>query len=434
MVATNFLDSLQGAFKLPDLRARIMFVFAMFAVYAVGLHIPVPGVDREQMARIFSDNELLGLLNMFTGGALRKFTILALGLNPYITSSIIMQVFTFVHPPLRQLQREGGEAGRRKIQQYTRWFAVIIAFVQAIGFISFFRSAGGLTTLGMFETATVVIALVSGAMFLLWLGEQITEKGIGNGVSLMIFAGIVAMLPFQVSETIRFMEGGAIKLYQVLFLLAIFLATIWGIVYVTQSQRRIPIQHVRRIIGRRQTMGGTSYLPIPVNAAGVIPIIFALSLQVMPATLASMIPKSWGVIHDSMMWVANTLAPGQSIIGSVFFAGLIFIFTYVYIAMAFNTEDISDNLKRQGSFIQGVRPGKPTADYLDAVITRITVAGASFLALIAMMQYWVPSLTGVTTFGLAGGTSLLIMVGVGLDFIRQIEAQMSMRQYEDFLK
>lgn len=434
MVSTNFMDALQGAFKLPELRSRVIFVFAMFAVYAVGLHIPVPGVNHDQMKRIFEDNAMLGFLNMFAGGALKRFTILALGLNPYITSSIIMQIFSYTHPPLRQLQREGGEAGRRKVQQYTRYLTVVIAFVQAIGFMTMFRSMGGLETLTFWQTTQVVIALVAGAMFLLWLGEQITEKGIGNGVSLMIFAGIVATLPSQLEATYAFVKEGQIQMWQILLLIAIFLGTIWGIVYVTQSQRRIPIQHVRRIIGRRQTMGGTSYLPIPVNAAGVIPIIFAISLQLLPATLANMVPPTWGFAHDAMKWLADLFSPGNSIFGSLFYAGLIFVFTYVYIAIVFNTDEIAENLKRQGSFIQGVRPGKPTADYLDGVITRITVAGALFLAGIALMQYWVPNITRITTFGLAGGTSLLIMVGVALDFIRQIEAQMSMRQYEDFLR
>ncbi|MCS7064780.1 MAG: preprotein translocase subunit SecY, partial [Fimbriimonadales bacterium] len=280
MLSTNFVSALQSAWKLPDLRARILFVFAMFAVYAVGLHIPVPGVNREEMARLFENQELLQFINMFTGGALRKLTILALGLNPYITASIIMQIFSYADPRLREEMRE--EAGRRKMQQRTRLLTIVIALVQAIGFLSTFRSAGVLTVSGV-QAFQVVVAWMAGAMFLLWLGEQITEKGLGNGVSLMIFASIVASMPFQVQQTYKLVQEGTVTSFQVLGLLAIFIATVWGVIYVTMSQRRIPIQHMRRIIGRRQTVGGTSYLPIPVNAAGVIPIIFAISLQLLPA-------------------------------------------------------------------------------------------------------------------------------------------------------
>ncbi|GBC93326.1 Protein translocase subunit SecY [bacterium HR15] len=434
MLSTNFVSALQSAWKLPDLRARILFVFAMFAVYAIGLHIPVPGVDRHQLERIFQNQDLLQFLNMFTGGALRRLTILALGLNPYITASIIMQIFSYADPRMREEMRE--EAGRRKMQQRTRLLTIVIALVQAIGFLSTFRSAGVLNVSGV-QAFQVIVAWVAGAMFLLWLGEQITEKGLGNGVSLMIFASIVASMPFQVQQTYRLVREGTVTGFQVLLLLAIFLATVWGVIYVTMSQRRIPIQHMRRIIGRRQTVGGTSYLPIPVNAAGVIPIIFAISLQLLPATILQMIPydranpPTWAIYVDSFLRI---FTPGGGWIGSLIYAGLIFIFTYFYVAVVFNTDEIAENLKRQGAFIQGVRPGKPTADYLNDVLSRITVAGALFLALIALLQYWVPSLTHIQTLTIVGGTSLLILVGVAIDFARQLQAQLAMRQYEDFLK
>ncbi|MEN3002152.1 MAG: preprotein translocase subunit SecY, partial [Armatimonadota bacterium] len=420
--------------KLPDLRARILFVFAMFLVYAIGLHIPVPGVDRAQMERIFQDQQLLEFLNMFTGGALRKLTILALGLNPYITASIIMQIFSYADPRLREEMRE--EAGRRKMQQRTRLLTIVIAFVQAIGFLSTFRSAGALDVSGV-QAVQVVIAWVAGAMFLLWLGEQITEKGLGNGVSLMIFASIVASMPFQVQQTYRLIREGTVTSFQLLLLLVIFLATVWGVIYVTMSQRRIPIQHMRRIIGRRQTVGGTSYLPIPVNAAGVIPIIFAISLQLLPATILQMIPYDRANPPQWAIWVDTFLrvfTPGSGWIGSLIYAGLIFLFTYFYVAVVFNTDEIAENLKRQGAFIQGVRPGKPTADYLNDVLSRITVAGALFLATIALLQYWVPDITRIRTLTIVGGTSLLILVGVAIDFSRQLQAQLAMRQYEEFLK
>ncbi len=434
MLSTNFVSALQSAWKLPDLRARILFVFAMFTVYAVGLHIPVPGVDREQLARIFQNQELLQFLNIFTGGALRRLTILALGLNPYITASIIMQIFSYADPRMREEMRE--EAGRRKMQQRTRLLTILIAFIQAIGFLSTFRSAGVLEVSGV-QMAQVIIAWVAGAMFLLWLGEQINEKGLGNGISLMIFASIVASMPYQVSRTYELVVNGTVTMFQVLLLLAIFVGTVWGVIYVTMSQRRIPIQHMRRIIGRRQTVGGTSYLPIPVNAAGVIPIIFAVSLQLLPATILQMLPydranpPTWAIWVNSILTI---LTPGGGVWGSLIYAFLIFIFTYFYVAVVFNTDEIAENLKRQGAFIQGVRPGKPTADYLNDVLTRITVAGALFLAIVALLQYWVPDLTRIQTLTIVGGTSVLILVGVAIDFARQLQAQLAMRQYEDFLK
>jgi preprotein translocase subunit SecY len=433
MLSINFVSALQSAFKIPELRARIVFVFAMFTVYAVGLHIPIPGVDREQLQRLFEDQKLLDFINMFTGGALRKLTILALGLNPYITASIIMQIFSYVDPKLREAMRE--EAGRRLMQQRTRLLTIAIALVQAIGLIATFRSAGALELSGV-QYVQVVVAWVAGAMFLLWLGEQITEKGLGNGVSLMIFASIVASMPYQVSRTYELLREGTITFGQVLLLLVIFVATVWGVVYVTTSQRRIPIQHMRRIVGRRQLMGGTSYLPIPVNAAGVIPIIFAVSLQLLPATVLQMIPydrENPGPVMGFIQSMIEALAPGGSVIGSLLYAGLIFLFTYFYVSVVFNTDEIAENLKRQGAFIQGVRPGKPTSDYLNNVLTRITFAGATFLALIALLQYWVPTITRIETLSIVGGTSLLILVGVAIDFSRQLQAQLAMRQYDQIM-
>jgi preprotein translocase subunit SecY len=433
MLSINFVSALQSAFKIPELRARILFVFAMFTVYAVGLHIPIPGVDRKELQKLFEAQQLLEFLNMFTGGALRKLTILALGLNPYITASIIMQIFSYADPKLREAMRE--EAGRRLMQQRTRLLTIAIALVQSIGLIATFRSAGALELSGV-QYVQVVIAWVAGAMFLLWLGEQITEKGLGNGVSLMIFASIVASMPYQVSRTYELLREGTITFGQVLLLLVIFVATVWGVVYVTTSQRRIPIQHMRRIVGRRQLMGGTSYLPIPVNAAGVIPIIFAVSLQLLPVTLLQMIPynrENPGPVMGFIESVIKALSPGGGVIGSLLYAGLIFVFTYFYVSVVFNTDEIAENLKRQGAFIQGVRPGKPTADYLNDVLTRITFAGATFLAFIALLQYWVPTITRIETLSIVGGTSLLILVGVAIDFSRQLQAQLAMRQYDQIM-
>ncbi len=434
MLSVNFVSALQSAFKIPELRARIVFVFAMFTVYAIGLHIPIPGVDREVLRQLFEDQELLEFWNIFTGGALRKLTILALGLAPYITASIIMQIFSYADPRLREAMRE--EAGRRLIQQRTRLLTIAIALVQAIGLIATFRAAGALELSGV-QYVQVIVAWVAGAMFLLWLGEQITEKGLGNGVSLMIFASIVASMPYQITRTYQALQAGAISFGQIALLLVIFVATVWGIVYVTTSQRRIPIQHMRRIVGRRQLMGGSSYLPIPVNAAGVIPIIFAVSLQLLPATLLQIIPydrQNPGPVVEFLVSAVQLLTPGGGVIGSLIYAALIFLFTYFYVSVVFNTDEIAENLKRQGAFIPGVRPGKPTADYLNDVLTRITFAGAAFLALVALLQYWVPTITRIDTLSIVGGTSLLILVGVAIDFSRQLQAQLAMRQYDELMK
>jgi len=425
------LASIMAAFKLPDLRKRIVFLFGMFAVFVVGLHIPVPGIDREAMAKLFEQGSLLGLVDIFSGGALRKFTIFAMGIAPYINASIIMQLLTIAVPSLEALAKEG-EHGRKKISQYTRYLTILLAAFQAVGMNNLLQRWGVLQA-GPFMFFQIVITLTAGTAFLMWVGEQITDKGIGNGVSLVIFAGIVASLPWQLHQTLELATVGAIKLPQLLAAGILFLGTVVGIVAIQQAQRKIPIQHVKRVVGHKVYGGSSSFLPLRVNSAGVIPIIFAISIQLFPITIAQFVGTGSAVgrwVSD----VAGRFQPGASIWAALLYAGFIIFFTYFYTAVTFNVPEVAENLKKYGSFIPGIRPGKPTLEYLDRVMSRITLAGALFLAVIALMQYWSPQLTGVQTFTLMGGTSLLIVVGVALDTMQALEAHLLMRHYEGFIK
>lgn len=425
------LASIIAAFKLPDLRRRILFLFGMFGVFVLGLHIPVPGIDREAMNRLFEQGSLLGLVDIFSGGALRKFTIFAMGIAPYINASIIMQLLTIAIPSLEQLAKEG-EHGRKKISQYTRYLTVVLAALQAYGMNTLLQRWGALEA-DFFLKIQIIITLTAGTAFLMWVGEQITDKGIGNGVSLVIFAGIVASLPYQLGETIRYAVEGAIKPWQLLALAILFLGTVVGIVAIQQAQRKIPIQHVKRVVGNKMYGGSSSFLPLRVNSAGVIPIIFAISIQLFPLTIAQFL----GTRSAFGQWfnkIADAFQPGRSVWAALLYAAFIVFFTYFYTAVTFNVPEVAENLKKYGSFIPGIRPGKPTLEYLDRVMSRITLAGALFLAAIALMQYWSPTVTGVTTFTLVGGTSLLIVVGVALETMQAIESHLLMRHYEGFIK
>lgn len=423
------LASVLGAFRVPDLKNRILFVFAMFAVYVVGLHVPV-GVSGEALKRLAEAGGLLGLLDAFTGGAFKKFTIFALGIIPYINASIIMQLLTIAVPQFEQLAKEG-EPGQKKIRLYTRWLTGGLAIFQAAGMTMWLRSQGGVDIHG-FQFVQVVLTLAAGTAFLMWIGELITDRGIGNGVSLIIFAGIMASLPFQLAQIVEKLQAGAIQWYNAAGLVIAFVLTVMAIVAVTQAQRKIPIQHVKRVVGNKMYGGQSSYLPLKVNSAGVIPIIFAVSLQYFPATIASFVP---GRIGEWMKDMSVHLMPGPGHVwGTLMYAALVIFFTYFYTAVTFNVPEVADNLKKWGSFIPGIRPGKPTMEYLDRVMTRITLAGAVFLAVIALAQYFVPAMVGVTGFTLVGGTSLLIVVGVALETMQAIESQLLMRHYEGFIK
>ena len=431
------LEQLIAAMAVPELRKRVQFVFLMFAVYVLALHVPATGVNHARVEELIGGgNTLFGAIDTFSGGALRKFSVIAMGIMPYINASIIMQLLTVAIPKLQALSKEG-ESGRKQISKYTRYATVGLAIVQAFGLHTLFARGGAIPS-GFWPMITVVITLTAGTMFLLWLGEQITEKGIGNGVSLVIFVGIMVSIPTQISQTVALLQAGAVSPFGVIAVMLLFLATIVGIIYMTQGTRKIPVQHVKRIVGNRMTQGGSSFLPLKINTAGVIPIIFAMSIQLFPATFAQFFPRTGqpggtafgDFVNDATTW----LQPGESVWASLIYAALILFFTYFYTAIQYDTNDIADNLKKYGSFIPSVRPGKPTAEYLDRVLTRITLAGAVFLATIALIQYWAPEWTGVSSISLVGGTSLLIVVGVALETMQAIEAQMAMRNYEGFIK
>lgn len=438
------IRNLMAAMAIPDVRKRIQFVFMMFAVFIVGLHIPVPGVDRAAMARLMDDPNLgiLQLFDTFSGGAFRNFTIFALGITPYINASIIMQMLSVAVPKLEKAMKEG-ESGRKMIAKYTRYLTAVLAVVQAFGLITMLSntSAGGQIFAGSILTRIqVVTTLTAGTCFLMWVGEMITERGIGQGVSLIIFASIMARLPYDIERTamITSLTGGEAQAgpFNILMLLLIFLATIVGIIYVQQGVRRVPIQHAKRTIGNRQVQASSSFLPFKINTAGVIPIIFAISLLMFPATIASWLynPKDPTGVSRFAKFVMDWSTPGQSWVASLVYALLIFAFTYFYAAIVVNIPELTENLKKYGSFIPGIRPGRPTQDYLDRVMTRITFAGAAFLSVIGLLQYYTGVITNVSTFTLVGGTSLLIVVGVALDTMQNLESHLVMRNYEGFIR
>jgi len=429
---------MKAAFAIPELRKRLQFVFLMFAVYTLGLHVPIPSVDHGKLEELFNKNGggILSLIDVFSGGALRSYTVFAMGIIPYINASIIMQLLTFALPNLQEMAKEG-ETGRKQIAKYTRWLTVGLSAVQGIGSVVMLRSMGLLTTDSPFVALHIVMTLAGGTAFLMWLGEQITDKGIGNGISLIIFCGIMVRLPFQLSNVVGLVQAGAVAPWQVVVLIVAFFATVTAVVFVQLGQRKIPIQHVRKIVGNKMTQGGTSYLPFRVASAGVIPIIFALSIQLMPATLAQMFASPFPTLSHELTRISDFMSPGKNPLTGLVYAAIIIFFTYFYTAVTMNVEQMADDLKKYGSYIPGIRPGKATMEYLDKVMTRITLAGAVFLALIALMQYWIPDLTntsGANGFTLVGGTSLLIVVGVALETMQAIEAQLLMRNYEGFIK
>jgi len=431
---TPFIEAMAAAWAIPELRRRLLFIFAMFGVYVVGLHIPLPGINPAALGALFAGGGILNLVDVFSGGALKQATVFAMGIVPYINASIIMQLLTFAIPSWQELSKEG-ESGRKRIAQYTRYLTMALALAQATGLVFFLRHGQALTG-SIFLSIEVLLTMIAGTAFLMWLGEQITDKGIGNGVSLIIFCGIMVRLPSQLLGVGEGVIAGSVKPWQVLILVVAFFATVIGVVFVTLGQRKIPIQHVRKIVGNKMSQGGTSYLPFRVASAGVIPIIFALSIQLLPATFATFVPKT-SALSPLLTKATDIMRPGYSPIAALIYAAIIVFFTYFYTAVTMNVEQISDDLKKYGSFIPGIRPGKPTMEYLDKVMTRITLAGALFLAFIALLQYWIPAITGTAGangFTLVGGTSLLIVVGVALDTMQAIEAQLLMRNYDGFIR
>ena len=419
------LDSLSNIFKITELRNKILYTLMMFAVFRAGIHIPVPGVDASVIESLFTSGNLFGLLDLFAGGALSKFSIFAMSITPYINASIIMQLLQSVVPQFEAWSKDG-EDGRKKIAKVTRYGTVVLGFVQAAGMAFALRANNALVNNDFLSVFVVAIILTAGTCLLMWIGEQITAYGIGNGISLIIFAGIVARLPDGLETIYQYIQNGTINMFQAFLFAVIALAMIAVVVAVTQGQRRIPIQYAKRVVGRKMYGGHSTFLPLKVNQAGVIPIIFASSVLMFPVTIAQFIDNEF--VHK----VADLFTWGTPL-QTALYAILIFIFTYFYTAISINITDMADNMKKYGGFIPGIRAGKPTADYVDNVMTKITLAGAVFLAVVAIIPNFLGSITGVQGIYF-GGTALLIVVGVALDTMQQIESLMVTRHYKGFVK
>jgi len=418
------LDSILGIFNIADLRKKFLFTVGMILVFRLGAHIPVAGVDPLKLAAIFGKANLLGFLDLFTGGALARFSVFAMGIVPYINASIIMQLLVVVIPQLEVLSKEGDE-GRKVIAQYTRYFTVILSAIQATGMAFWLRGVLKPDYEFTFFLISCVISLTAGSCLIMWIGELITERGIGNGASLLIFIGIVSRIPTYIKQTITLVQGGG-SVIGVSILIAVFIVMIVFIVMVSEAQRRIQVQYAKRVVGRKVYGGQSTYIPIRINQGGVIPIIFASSVLLFPATIAQFMPE--GLIRSAF----SALSPAGGLYNLFYFA-LIFFFTYFYTAITFNPTDLAENIKKYGGFVMGVRPGKPTADYLEYVLTRLTLIGALFLATVAMVPNAVEGMTHINTFQGLGSTALLIIVGVALDLVRQIETHLVARQYEGLL-
>jgi preprotein translocase subunit SecY len=426
------LSGFQNIGKIPELKRRILTSLLLLAVYRIGAHIPTPGINNEALAAFFkaAQGTLLGLFDMFSGGALRQLSVFALGIMPYISASIILQLLTVVVPHLERLSKEG-EAGRKKITQYTRYGTVILSIVQgffiSVGLESMTGPGGEVVVLhpGWGFRLITVITLTSGTAFIMWLGEQITERGIGNGISLIIFAGIVAGIPSALGNTFQLARTGELSIFAVLFLVVVMVAVVAFIIYVERGQRRITVQYAKRVVGRRVYGGQNTHLPLKINTSGVIPPIFASSIIMFPATVASFIHVQW------MQSVATALGPGHWV-HEVMYVGFIIFFCYFYTAIVFNPLDVADNMKKHGGFIPGIRPGRSTAEYIDRVLSRITLGGALYVSVVCVLPTFLINKFHVPFY--FGGTALLIVVGVAMDTVAQIEAHMLTRNYEGFLK
>ena len=414
------LSTLRSALKMEDTRKKIIFTLLMFVVFRIGAHIPVPGINREVIATLTEQAKLLGFFDMVSGGAFKNFSIFAMSITPYINASIIMQLLTVIVPKLEQLAKDD----RKKIVEYTRYLTVVLAFVQAIGVSLGLKAALINPTAG--NIALIALTLTAGTACLMWIGETITEKGIGNGISLIIFAGIVSRLPAGLVYLYQFVAEGGMNFLVVLLFAVIALISVVAVVAIQEGQRRIPVQYAKRVVGRKVYGGQSTHIPIKVNSAGVIPVIFAMSILMFPGTIASFFPN-----NSVAIWVANVFSY-DTLIYNVLYALLIVFFTYFYSAISFNPIDVAENIKKNGGFIPGLRPGRPTAEYISKVMGRITLFGALFLAVIAVMPTALMALTNLEIY--FGGTALLIVVGVALDTMKQLEASLLMRSYEGFMK
>ncbi|MDO4868772.1 MAG: preprotein translocase subunit SecY [Bacillota bacterium] len=424
------LRTVAKAWNIPDLRKKIIFTLCMLLIFRIGAQIPVPGMDRTVLEQTFdSDTGLFALFNLFSGGAFSNFTIFALSITPYITASIILQLLTIAIPALERLSREGTE-GRKKIAQYTRYLTVGLAVVQAIGVtIGLFRQA--LISTDVFSIIVIVMVLTAGTAFLMWLGEQINENGIGNGISLIIFAGIIARLPSAIQEIWGKLQDGTMSIVTLIVFVLFCIVVIVGIIEVQQGQRRIPVQYAKRVVGRKMYGGQATHIPLKVNQAGVIPVIFAMAFLQFPLTVTYFMNAQGDAAQWIEKWLSPTGSPGVWVYAA-FNAVLIIFFTYFYTSVTFNPLEVAQNMKANGGFIPGIRPGKATVEYLNRVMTRITFVGAIFLAAVAILPTIVSEMGGLSFH--FGGTSLLIAVGVALDTMKQLENQMVMRNYSGFLK
>ena len=428
------LEALKTALKLPDLRKKLIWTVVLIAIFRIGALIPIPGPwDPHALSNLFKGGSIFDFLDLMGGGALKRMAIFAMGVNPYITSSIIVQLLGMVIPSLERLSKEGTE-GRKIINQYVRYGTVVLSIVQGGALIVGFGNSGALINPTPWDYVLMIVTLTAGSVFLMWLGEIMSERGIGNGISMIIFASIVARVGPSIVQVISSFsaKGAGLNLINILVFIVIAIVVVVGVVFVTQGERKIPVQYAKRMVGRKMYGGGATYLPMKVNQAGVIPVIFASSIMAFPMTIAqflqptNMFYKFLSLFNFGRFWYL------------FFYAVLIFVFTYFYTAVSFNPNDVADNMKKYGGFIPGIRPGKPTAEYLDRVLTRITLAGALFLTIIALVPYLINTMPGSAGLsGIAfnfGGTSILIAVGVAIDVMKQIEAQLLMRQYEGFLK
>lgn len=463
-VQNQVQGALANLWKVASLREKILFTVAMIGIYRFGVHIPIPGIDHEKLSSLFGAGNLLGgFLDLFSGGALAKFSVFALGITPYINASIIMQLMTSVIPKLEELQKEGGEAGRKKIQQWTRYFTIVLAAIQAIGISNWLWAsnvvighAPGKDPFPFMFFATNLVTLVAGTIFIMWLGELITERGIGNGASLLIMISILARMPYYVEQTAEGVAAGSYNWLQVGFLAASYLAILVAIVIVQEGARRVPVQAAKRQVGGRLHQGRMSYIPFKINQGGVMPIIFASSLMIFPLTVSSWIsaggaPKllqvnwqfwtvaawNWENVRNALVTTLNTTMMAMTSNGFIYngiYFLLIVFFTYFYASLVLNPAELANNLKKYGNFIPGYRPGKPTAEYLEGLLNRITFMGAIFLGVVALLPNFVEQWTGIRTFQGLGSTALLIMVGVGIDLYNQLQTQLLSRQYEGFMK
>ena len=417
--------------KFGDLKRRLVFLLLALLVYRIGAHIPVPGIDPTQLAELFKQNQggILGMFNMFSGGALSRFTIFALGIMPYISSSIIMQLLTVVYPPFEALKKEG-EAGRRKITQYTRYATVFLAFFQAFGISVALEAQPGLVMdPGVMFRFVTVSTLVTGTMFLMWLGEQITERGLGNGISIIIFAGIAAGLPSAIGGLLELVRTGAMNALSAIFIVLLVVAVTFAVVFVERGQRKILVNYAKRQVGNRVYGGQSSHLPLKLNMSGVIPPIFASSIILFPATITS-----WFSSGDQLRWlkdIAGTLSPGQPIYVMLYAAAIVF-FCFFYTALVFNSKETAENLKKSGAFVPGIRPGDQTAKYIDKILMRLTMTGAVYVTLVCLLPEFLILKWNVPFY--FGGTSLLIIVVVTMDFMSQVQAYIMSHQYESLLK